>query len=97
MHFSHVNVKLAIQEAKSRRKIINPYFEDFIDFLERLQRALRSGWVDLAIEEAAKYGYENSMATVFGKIPSHQAISSTLAASPKSFLATSSFSRGMVF
>jgi hypothetical protein len=66
MHLSDLDAAAAISEARSRRKLINPHFLDFADFLIKLQIARREGLVDLAIKEAATSGYQNSMASVFG-------------------------------
>jgi protein-tyrosine phosphatase len=67
MHLSNLDALAAIREAKSRRKEINPYVHDYLDFLNRLQIARGMGSVDLAIEEAARSGFEKSMALHFQK------------------------------
>jgi hypothetical protein len=68
MHLSDLSAEAAITEAKSRHDVVDPHFFDFIDmkFLQRLQNAFQQGLLDPAIKEAARSGYESSMAAVFG-------------------------------
>jgi hypothetical protein len=64
MHLIDMDATAATNEARSRRRVINPSVFDFPDFLNRLQVAHGKGLVSHAIEDAAAVGYANAMAKV---------------------------------